>query len=76
MVYVIDEVKTYRVDTEEEVKEFINQCKREANEEGYILQSYSSTLKEKKSKGEVIDSGFSVKISKKFNDFWTPEEDY
>lgn len=50
--------ETYRIDTEENVKSFIEECKDEAAAGGYILSAYTSSLKEKKSKGEVIDLGF------------------
>lgn len=66
----IEMKETYRIDSEEEVKQFIENCKAEAEEKGYILNAYTSTLKEKKSKGEIVDLGFNVTITKKYNDFW------
>ena len=45
----------YRVDTEEEAKEALESFRRQADEKGYTLKSAGYTLKEKKSKGEVID---------------------
>lgn len=66
----IEVKETYRIDTEENVKAFIEKCRTEADEQGYILGAYTSTLKEKKSKGEIIDLGFNVTITKKYNDFW------
>lgn len=67
------EIKTethYRIDTEDEVKAFIEEVKAGARAEGYTLAGYSSTVKQKKSKGEVVDEGRLVKVTKVFNDFW------
>ena len=60
----------YRIDTEEGVQTAINQEKENALEQGYTLKSYSSKMKEKKSKGEIIDSGYEVIFKKEFNTFW------
>ena len=68
---VINQItEVYRIDTEEEVRAFNEELKAEALTEGYILKSYSYTLKEKKSKGEVIDSAYQVKVIKEFSGFW------
>ena len=70
MKYVNQIAEVYRIDTEEEVKHFNEELKAEALDEGYVLKSFSYTLKEKKAKGEVIDSGFQVKVVKEFAGFW------
>lgn len=54
------------VGTEDEAKALIESFKKKAAEEGYEITNYSSTLKEKKSKGEVIDSYYIVKIIKRW----------
>ena len=54
------------VDTEEEAKALIEKFKEKAITEGFEIISYTSTLKEKKSKGEVIDSHYLVKITKRW----------
>lgn len=72
--YSIDEVKSYRFDTEEEAENFIIEEKENALNEGYTLNSYTTTHKEKKSKGEVIDEAFLVKIKRIYNNFWDVEE--
>lgn len=69
----IEVKETYRIGTEEEVKAFIEECKAKAYEDGYILNAYTSTLKEKKCKGEVVDLGFNVTVTKKYNNFWEAE---
>lgn len=70
MKTILDITEQYRVDTEEEVKEFIEEIKEKGKEEGYIVKSYSSSLKEKKSKGEIVDSGYLLKVTKSINTFW------
>ena len=68
---VINQItEVYRIDSEEEVRAFNEELKAEALNEGYILKSYSYTLKEKKSKGDVIDSAYQVKVVKEFSGFW------
>lgn len=58
-----DEIK---VDTEEEAKALIESFKEKAAREGFEIVSYASTLKEKKSKGEVISSYYVLKVVKRW----------
>ena len=51
-----------RVNTEEEAMALIENCKEKSQIEGYEVVSHTATLKEKKSKGEVVDSYYIVKI--------------
>jgi hypothetical protein len=44
--------------------------KNEAHSEGYVLSAFSYTKKEKKSKGEIIDEGYLVKVTKVYGGFW------
>jgi hypothetical protein len=74
MAYLLEKTESYRCNSENEAKEFIEKVKEEASEGGYTVKSYSSTLKEKKAKKEIVDSGYLVKISKIYGDFW--EEEY
>lgn len=67
MTRMLKVVESYRADSEDEVKELIQEFKKE---DGYILKSYSSSIKEKKKKGEIEDSGFCVKATKEFGAFW------
>ena len=48
MRYLNQVAEVYRIDTEEEVKNFIESVKADALDEGYILKSCAYTLKEKK----------------------------
>ena len=60
----------YRAESEQEVREMNEQFKTEAKSEGYILNAFSYTKKEKKSKGEIIDDGYLVKVTKVYGGFW------
>ena len=60
----------YRAESEQEVKEMNEQFKERAKTEGYVLSAFSYTKKEKKSKGEVIDDGYLVKVAKVYGGFW------
>lgn len=60
----------YRTGTEQEAKDAIEQFRKEANEKGYMLGACGFTYKDKKSKGEIIDDGYLIKVVKKFSTFW------
>jgi hypothetical protein len=63
-------VEEYRAESEQEVKEMNEQFKEKAKTEGYVLSAFSYTKKEKKSKGEVIDDGYLIKVAKVYGGFW------
>ena len=65
MRYLLNKTEIYRVATEEEAKELINEAKRDSN---YILSKYSSVKREQKAKGEVIDEWYKVTLVKSFNE--------
>ena len=44
--------------------------KSEAKTEGYILNAFSYTAKDKKAKGEIIDSCYVVKATKVYGGVW------
>jgi len=56
----------YRVDTEEEAVEMIQDAKDNQSRGGYTLTKSGYTMKTKKSKGEIIDSWFIVSLEKSF----------
>ena len=70
MKYLIQTVETYRVDTEDEAKRMIEEAKSDNH---FILKKYSSEYKEKKQKGEVIDTYYKVTLTKAFTDEKEPE---
>ena len=65
MKYLLNTTEIYRVDTEAEATELINEAKNDGN---YILSKYSSVKREQKAKGEVIDEWYKVTLVKSFNE--------
>lgn len=51
-------------------EEYRTGTEQEANEKGYMLGACGFTYKDKKSKGEIIDDGYLIKVVKKFSTFW------
>ena len=68
MKYLINVVETYRVDTEAEADQLIEEAKAVGN-----LSKYSCVYKEKKQKGEVIEDWYRVTLTKTFNDEKEPD---
>ena len=64
MKYLLNTTEVYRVSSEAEAAAHIDSAKKES---GYILSKYSSQFKERKQKGEVVDSYFKVTLVKEFN---------
>jgi hypothetical protein len=65
MRYLTKVVETYRLSSEKEVEEFLKELK---SDHRFTVVKYSSTKKEKKSKGEVIDEWIRFEVTKLFND--------
>lgn len=65
MKYLTKVVETYRLSSEKEVEEFLKELK---SDHRFTVAKYSSTKKEKKSKGEVIDEWIRFEVTKLFND--------
>lgn len=70
MKYLIQTTETYRVDTEDQVKEMIEEAKADGR---FQLSKYTSQHKEKKTKGEVVDEWYKVTFTKTFTDEKEPE---
>lgn len=70
MKYLIQTVETYRVDKEDEAKRMIEEAKSDNH---FILKKYSSEYKEKKQKGEIIDTYYKVTLTKAFTNEKEPE---
>lgn len=62
-----------RVETESDADEFHKQLQKEAEENGCILSTFTKTLRQKKSKGEVIEEYYQIKYTYVFNDIKEPE---
>lgn len=68
---LLNTTEVYRVDEEPEAKALINTIKTEGLTKGYSIKSYSISYKEKRAKGEVVDKGYLVKVTKEYSDsFW------
>jgi hypothetical protein len=63
---LIKQTDEITVGTEEEAKALIESFKEKAKTEGFEIVSYSTTLKEKKAKGEVVSSYYICKIVKRW----------
>lgn len=68
MKMLLKTTDVYRVDNEEEAVDMINDYKDRQLTEGYTLSKSGYVLKNKKSKGEIIDSWAVVTVEKTFND--------
>ncbi len=56
----------YRVDTEEEAVDMIQDAKDNQARNGYTLLKSGYVMKTKKSKGQIIDAWFLVSLQKSF----------
>lgn len=72
MKYLLNTTEVYRVNSEEEAQNLINDAK---NDNSYTLTKSSTTYKERKQKGEVIDFYWKVSLTKSFNNEKEPERD-
>ena len=70
MKYLTKVVETYRISSEKEVEAFLAELKKDRR---FTVAKYSSTKKEKKQKGEVIDEWIRFEVTKVFNDEVTPD---
>jgi hypothetical protein len=70
--YLITTTETYRVDSEEAVEAILEEAKNDSN---YTLVKYSSTYKEKKEKGEVVDYWYRLTLTKAFTEEKDPDRD-
>lgn len=66
MAELLKRTEEYKVFTEEEAVSLIEKIKSDPDNEGYEVISHTATLKEKKSKGEIIDAYYIVKIQKRW----------
>lgn len=60
----------YRADSELEAREAIENFRKESLEKGYVLGACGFTYKDKKSKGEIIDEAWVVKVVKIYGKVW------
>lgn len=65
MQHLLKTVETYRVATEAEAKQIIEEAKKNRN---YSLIKYLSEYKSQKVKGEIVDEWYRVTLTKSFNE--------
>lgn len=70
MKYLINTTEVYRVDSEAVVDQLIAEAKEDPN---FTLVKYNREYKERKSKGEVVDSWYKVSLVKRFTDEKEPD---
>lgn len=68
MKYLTDVTEIYRVDSEAEADQLLETAKASG-----VLNKYSCVYKERKQKGEIIDSWYKVTLNKKFTDEKEPD---
>lgn len=70
MKYLLNVTEVYRVNSEDEAITMIEEAR---NCHQYILSKYNSQYKERKQKGEVVDSYWKVSLTKEFTNEKEPE---
>ena len=71
--YLIRTVETFRVDSEDEAKRFVEEQRQDNR---YTLAKQSIEYRERKVKGEVEDSWYRVTLTKVFNEEKNPIDIY
>ncbi len=69
MAYLIKTTEVYRVKTEEQAKNFIEEQKQN---DTYEITKYATERKDRKVKGEIVESYYQTTITKVFNDIKDP----
>lgn len=72
MKYLIQTVETYRVDSESEAEQLIQEAKKDTK---FDLLKSSTEKKDVKAKGEIIDTYYKVQLNKGFNEIKEPNTD-
>lgn len=72
MKYLTKVTETYRLANDKEVETFIQELKQDSS---FEIAKYSSTKKEKKSKGEVVDEWIRFEVTKLFNEEVEPDNE-
>ena len=70
MRYLTSVVETYRLPNDEAVKVFLEELKRDP---AFTITKYSSTKKERKEKGDVVDEWVRFTVTKVFNEEKEPD---
>ena len=70
MNFLLETTENYRVASENDAKQQIEEAKSGRN---YILKKYTSQYKERKQKGEVVDAWYKVTLVKEFTNEKEPD---
>lgn len=70
MKYLLTTTEVYRVESENEAKKMIEEAKEDNH---FILKKYTSEYKERKQKGEIIDTYWKVSLVKTFTNEKEPQ---
>lgn len=71
--YLIKSTNEIRVEDENDANELHRFYEKFAHDNDYILNSWTQTLRTKKSQGEIVESWFICKVVLVFNDAKTPD---
>lgn len=72
MKYLTKVVETYRLPNEAAVETFLQELKEDPR---FTIAKYTSTKKERKAKGEIIDEWIHFEVTKIFNDERNPDSE-
>lgn len=67
---LLKQTDEYRAESEIEAKEMMEKFRNEAKDTGYSVGACGYTYKNKKSKGEIIDEAWIVKVVKTYGTIW------
>ena len=67
---LLKETFEFRTDTEADALKLIEEYRTNANSKGYTVTKASYTRKDKKSKGEVIDTAYVITLTLKYGSTW------
>ncbi len=70
MAYLLKQTDEIRANSEEEAKAIMEKFRKEAEEKEYVIGASGYVYKTKKSKGEIIDEAWVVKIVKQIAGVW------
>lgn len=71
--YLIKNTAEIRVESEEDANALHKEYEKFAHDNDYILNSWTQTLRTKKSQGEIVESWFICKVVLVFNDAKAPD---
>ncbi len=76
MIFHLASVDKFRVDTIEEVDNFHDALREDADNQGYELDNFKYTKKVRKQQGEIVDEYYVVEARKIFQDAKEPFREF